>query len=119
MVTKQKSIQAKANILPPTEGLTVEKKITWEVVEEIAKKIGIVASLLVVLGFIISVAVFLFSVHNHFVNFSNTQTAKVDKLIEKQAQLEGKLEMLLEDRREILDSYKNVLSTPSVQQSEK
>lgn len=42
--------------------------------------------------------------------------ARVIEITDRQARLEGKLELLLEDRKEILDSYKNAQSIPSSQQ---
>ena len=95
MSAKKATIQAKANITNiEKSGVTTEKRVDWD---KLAKIAGVITT---VLGFL-GACWFL---HQELMGIAT-----------RQGQLEGKMEILLEDRKEILDSYKLTSpETPSV-----
>jgi hypothetical protein len=90
MSTKKAIIQAKANITNiEKSGVTTEKRVDWD---KLAKIAAVVTTLFGILG-----ACWL--LHQELMEIAT-----------RQGRLEGNIEILLEDRKDILDSYK---ATPS------
>jgi hypothetical protein len=72
--------------------ISIKPPINWS---GIATKIGIVASVIAVLGFIATQIAFLFSLQKDTRDFLEMQTEKTFELLEKQAQFEKRIEAQL------------------------
>jgi len=103
MTTEQVPIQAKANII---KSLEEEVKPTHfsikQLLAEYSPQLTIVGS---IVGSVIAILALMGNIHRD-----------ISTLNSRLGNVEGKLELLLEDRKEILDSYKEASSSSSVQQ---